>query len=93
MMTTPTTSVPVLALSATMTQKGIEKTATELLMDRRVVVGMSPDRSNIFINVEVVNKDLNMETAFTDVIQGLCIEKEKYRKTIIFCQVFTVNHI
>ena len=78
--------VHLIALTATATKETLQVVTSRLSLQNPVVVGTSPNRSNIKLSV-VDAKDLD---AFTkQVSDDLNVERKNYPKTVIFCRNYT----
>lgn len=78
--------VHLIALTATATKETLQVVTARLSLEKPVVIGISPNRSNIKLSV-VDTKDLD---GFAKQISyNLNAERKSYPKTVIFCRNYT----
>lgn len=77
--------LPVLAVTATCTKSTKDRIVRSLNMEKICVIGLSPNRDNIFLSVISTS---TLSDLIRPIAADLRIQNIKFRKTLIFCRTY-----
>ena len=77
--------IPVLAVTATSTKSTYNRIVKSLLMEKVCIVGLSPNRDNIFYGVIPT---VSLSEFFNPIAEQLKEKGKSYPKTLIFCRSY-----